>query len=177
MKLTNTIRDAIITKCVESTFKKRQEEVLKKRKELANLLYQHHYGAHAKIAKKLPNGWVRQGLRITVSHPGFGINGASRELELDAPQPMPMYTGETVKVPDQYAALADWVAKETVDVEQAIYGLRERLKSLLYAYTTTEKLADAWPEGEKFIPRTPKAVPLPVPVTVMQEINRMMGLR
>lgn len=181
-RLTNALRDEIVRAALEHRFKKDEAAYKKARTALADALYKHTFAAAERTAKRLPEGWLVQYNTIEIEHPDYGSwqGRVNHHLELSRSRLMPSsYSSRTVKVGkghplyDQATALAD----QYTALQDAKKELRNKLKSLVYTFTTTKKLLEAWPEGKKFIPKSATAPTMAlVPVQLASEVNELLGI-
>ncbi|MBK5571796.1 Nmad5 family putative nucleotide modification protein [Ensifer sp. SSB1] len=184
MKLNKTNREEIIAAAVLATFKVREAAHEKARTALADALYAHTYADAEKIAKKLPQGWAAGRDTVVIACDGFRTyghgNGAPKTMKLSRTRLFPPYSSE-IKVDKAHAVYegAQAIVREHNAIEAAKEELRTKLHALVYSVTTTEKLREAWPEGEKFMPAEIVAVPshLPVPHDLVANVNALMGIR
>lgn len=181
MRLTNGAREGIIRQAIESTFAKRDAAHQKARTAFVDALYDATYGVIEKLAQKLPQGWCYSYQSMDVSGPGFmrfkNDVGIPRDFKLSACRLFPPHTSSMSigKEHDLYPSAED-LMREHASIEDAKVKLRASLVTLVYSVNTTDKLAEAWPRGKKFLPVEKAKVMAVVPASLTENINRLMGL-
>ena len=182
-RLTNEMRDDMISAAVNATFKKREEAYEKTRTNFADALYAHALGDAEKIAKKLPPGWCSSHREVVIDCSGFSGRYSSRTdrpssyFKLSKDHLFPSSLPWTVIREDHpFYAGAQAIAIEFNAIQVAKLDLKTKLQSLTYSCSTLAKLEEAWPAGKKFFPKVePKAMPV-VPFALAAEVNKIMGL-
>lgn len=182
MKLTNATRDSIIDQAMAKAFDARDKAHEKATTALADALYQHEYGAAEKIANKLPQGWVQSSSRLTINAAGFSYRRdalKSDQIKMSKERRTPGYAPRvTVGGDHPLFNQAQAVADEYQSINRDKEALRAKLRAVVYAATTVEKLLAAWPECEKFLPAaTPKPAGALVPVELVPELNAALGIK
>lgn len=181
MKLTNQHRADIIKACIKKTFSEREAAYQTQRAALADALYEQEYGAAAKIAAKLPDGWCNTTGRMKISCPGFSYHALDKcdaTLVMSAHRRIPYHEKNLIKVAegDSLFDQACAVAAEFEALHAARVELDNAIRGIVYACTTRDKLMAAWPEGEAFFPvDTPRQTAL-VPYALALTVNKIMGL-
>lgn len=185
MRLTNEIRKAIIKAAMHKAFDARDKAHAQATVALADAAYQHEYGAIGKIAAKLPENWCERSRSITINAAGFGWrrDGGSMKnecLNMSKTRPMPNYqSGNPVKIGATHPLNdhAQVVAEEYQQINRDKDELRAKLSALVYSVTTTEKLLEAWPECEAFIPASVPTTRALVPVELVPQLNAALGIK
>jgi hypothetical protein len=174
-RLTIELRNAIVTKALHHTFEKDRKTLEVAKTELADRIYDAHYGSQESQAAALGERWVDIDDSLSVAHRGWS-NG---DFTLSRPRPQPRGWGspEALIIQEHNPMYS-----EVLKLERRFDKLAERevelstkLSALLRPLTTVKKLLIEWPEGAKFIPSYTAPMPV-VAATLTHEINRMMGL-
>lgn len=184
MKLNKTNREEIITAAIRVAFEPRDAAHVQARTALGDALYTATYAEAEKIAKKLPAGWTSGRDVILIECEGFQRrhqNGMpSKQLPLSKTHLFPPYS-TYVKVDKAHALYdqAQAIVAEHGAIEAAKKELRTKLHALVHSVATVERLRDAWPEGDKFLPRAVVEVPsnLPIPANLVADVNSLMGIK
>ncbi|AWM87358.1 Nmad5 family putative nucleotide modification protein [Microvirga sp. 17 mud 1-3] len=183
MRLTNEIRKIIIKAAMHKAFDARDKAHEKASTALADAAYQHEYGAIGKIAAKLPENWCCRDNYIKIEAAGFSWHGdslARDSLRMSKTRPMPNYQySNPVKIGGAHPLndKAQAVADEYQAIQRDKDELRAKLNALVYSVTTTEKLLEAWPECEAFIPARVPTTRALVPVELVPELNAAIGIK
>lgn len=184
MRLTNEIRKAVISNAMHKAFDARDKAHEKATTALADAAYQHEYGAIAKIAVKLPENWCAHGKEIRINAAGFGwVRNEDMKnecLDMSKTRPLPnnqwrnpVVIGGAHPLNDQ----AQNVAEEFQAIRRDKDELRVKLNALVWSVTTTEKLLEAWPECEAFIPASVPTSMAMVPVELVPQLNAAIGIK
>jgi len=186
MKLTNAMRDAMIDQAMGKAFDARDKAHDKATTKLADAAYAHEYGAVEKAANKLPQGWCSMSTTVLIDCAGFGYYGRrdsqkNSMLRMSKERRVPRYqTSNPVKIGGGHPLFeqAQAVADEYQAINRDKDELRAKLRAVVYAATTVEKLLAAWPECEAFLPAsTPKPAGALVPVELVPELNAALNLK
>lgn len=185
MKLTNQQRAEIIAKCVRQQFEKQWAAYDTAREKLADAVYAAEYGEHEATARQLPQGWIDYHNKITIRRAGFahaahtGKDRANDTLVMSERRPFPRSTPYSIPVDAHHpcAAQADKVVALFEKLHAERTALESDLTGILASCTTLDKLRAAWPQGAKFFPKeAPKQTAL-VPVALVENVNKKMGLK
>ena len=185
MKLTNATRDHIVSAAMQQAFEARDKAQEKAITALADAVYEHEYAAIGQIANKLPQGWCNAHNRIYINAPGFSWRGDNDDvnecLGMSKSRRLPMNQNcKPVKIGGAHPLndQAQVVAEENKAIGRDKNALRAKLRAVVYATTTVEKLLEAWPECEALLPAcTPKPAGALVPVELVPELNKALGIK
>lgn len=184
MRLTIEIRKTIIKAAMHKAFDARDKAHDKATTALADAVYRHEYGAIGRIAAKLPENWCERGKVITINAAGFGWrqdgDKENERLEMSKTRPMPNYqAGNPIKIGGAHPLndRAQAVAEEYQQIRRDKDELRAKLNALVYSVTTTERLLEAWPECEAFIPASAPTSRALVPVELVPQLNAAIGIK
>lgn len=185
MRLTKEFREELIGRALQHAFKAREKAHDAATTALADALYAHEYGAAAKIADKLPQGWCATSTHLGIVAAGFSYNHRrdgkkTDRLKMSKERRTPGCSPE-IRVGGAHALndLAQAVAAEHAAIRDDKEALRVKLQALVYSVTTLPRLREAWPECEQFLPdTTPKAVSTAVvPVELVPQVNAALGIK
>lgn len=183
MKLTNATREHIINTAMQQAFEARDRAQENAITALADAVYRHEYAAIEKIANKLPQGWCNADKNIYIEAAGFSWRGngdASERLGMSKSRRLPINQNcNPVKIGGAHPLndQAQAVAEEHKAIGRDKDALRAKLRAVVCAATTVEKLLDAWPECEALLPAsTPKPAGALVPVELVPELNKALGI-
>jgi len=190
MRITNEMRQDIIDKCVKDTFAKRTAALAAARTKLADALYTREYGKVAALVAKLPDGWVNYYSELSIKHPDFTHRNRYSTLGLDTPpeasarfkmtksQPWPLHKPDvTVDKAHPLYDRAKALATTDIELENERRALRSKLITLLASVTTDKQLQETWPAGKKWFPAFDPPVRAMVPVSLVAEVNAIVGTK
>lgn len=89
------------------------------------------------------------------------------------------FNGTTWKVYESSDVIAQKITEIIDDKETLIKSIgedRKRLTATINAFTTVEKLLDAWPEMQNFIPEPKPQKPVQLPALPVEELNKQFNL-
>lgn len=184
MRLTNEIRKVIIDRAMHKAFDARDKAHEKATTALADAVYQHEYGAIGKIAAKLPENWCERGRGITIKAAGFSwrrqdaLKNECLTMSKTRPMARDQWSNPALITGDHpLNEQAQAVAEEYQAINRDKDELRAKLNALVYSVTTTEKLLEAWPECEVFIPASVPTSKALVPVELVPQLNAAIGIK
>jgi hypothetical protein len=180
-KLTKEQKKTIVEAALTANFSDVEKTYKASRTALADAIYETEYGAAEAIAKKLPSGWCRNDRHLRIVCTGFGYGKSSEssssnfETSKDRFWPQGYAATEITLSHPQYVQ-----AQEVLRQHAAIYKARQELESKLYALVascgTLKQLHAAWPLGAEFFPEEKVTGTALVPINLVPEINKIMGL-
>lgn len=199
-RLTNDTRGAIVTALIHHTFDDEVRVICDEREGIANDVYNLHYARDLKRMEALPKGWLptdsdvqfeAAGSNYTLQFSGklYGFRYTQRaENELcdfpsnqrDQVSHIFKYSeyNRTVAVFDAHSDIATRVELHRAAIEslsERIVTARKTAAATLAQYTTVEKLIEAWPEIEPFVPKA-VAPPPSLPALPTAHLNALFGL-
>lgn len=186
MRLTNEIRNIIISKAMSVAFDAREKAQAKAITILADAVYQHEYGAIEKIANKLPGDWCDDDHHVYIEAAGFHWRGdrdgkVYNGLKMSKSRRVPRYqSNKPIKIGGAHPLndQAQAVAEEHAALLRDREAMRTKLRAVVYSATTLPKLLEVWPECQKFVPTDLKpAARALVPVELVTELNSALGLK
>lgn len=185
-RLTKYSRSKIVEAAIEQRFAADREALADKYAAFALDVYNVTYSPTVrKRMAELPSGWLSEQNHLRASISGgfnvlhfcgsqarkaamvFGRLGV--KLRVLADHPTALIDGGT-PMADRWARLCN----EETDLCTAITAAKLATEQLLSKISTTEKLAEIWPEGVQFLP--PEQVPLNLPALPVGDVNKMLGL-
>jgi hypothetical protein len=188
--LTNAIRTKIIDAAIAAAFKEREETWRKCCTSVADNMYEVTFGKDEKAVLALSNRWHTLTGTLQFRADGWRYYRQVNDnwLTHDEPQstfalskhrPVP-YHLDTIDVGEHHpfyntieTLRLQWHTNHKDKVE-----LYDQLVTLTYSVRTVEKLIEAWPAGEQFVPTIEKKVAANavVPHDLTAKINRMLGI-
>lgn len=187
-RITNSMREDIVTKIVHSRFKERKAALESRRTAFAEAAYAHEFSAEwlaaARALNKLRPGSVKMEETLYINAPDFkgdyrSSEGPSRNHNLSKEHPIPdVFEGIVINQQHPLRKESQDIAKEHLAIIEASKALTSKLTALLHSCNTLKQLREAWPEGEAFYPGEPPSYRTAlVPVTLTHEINQMLGIK
>lgn len=185
-RLTKYSRSKIVEAAIEQRFAADREALADKYAAFALDVYNVTYPpAVRKRMAELPKGWLpeQSHLRASIAG-GFNVlyfcGSQARKAATVFGRPdveLRVLAGRPTALIDAGTPLADRWAKlhnEEADLCTAITAATLATEQLISRISTTEKLAEIWPEGVQFLP--PEQVPLNLPALPVGDVNKMLGL-
>lgn len=189
MRLNSDIRNTIVNRAVAHALAVEKEAYEKTRTTFADKLYAQHYGEHEAAARALPSGWVEHEGHLAVHHPDFGHGYRGRHegkcesyFTMSESRPVAsdhesIHIGKKHPLYDELRA----IAKVDQNIRTREEKMREKTIALVRSFQTTERLFEAWPEGEQFMPKSDaeqriaknKAM---VPEDLAKAVNALLGI-
>lgn len=157
MKLTNNMKERIIKSIMTDTFSARKEALKFEHSALANDVYDAFYGQHKKAMAALPESFF-------ISKSYFDIRadgGESKTLTMDTTRLFGQchhYSSLRLDAKDPLVIRYQEIEKKCLALNSDISCLKSTLNSIILPITTDKRLAEVWPDAEKWIPRTPTAM-------------------
>ena len=174
MKLTNAMKDRIITSILNSTFEAREAAIQSDRHTLADLIYHDFYDQYISAMKKLPETFFCQKSSIGVV---FASSGCRECLDMPGTKlTAKIHEWSGFNFPEDHRFTADFraiQAKESA-LSKDRKTLHDTLKSIILPVTTDKRLVEVWPDAEKWIPRTPAAMSN-LPAVRPEDINALIA--
>lgn len=201
MKLTNAIRQAIITAAIaRSSIPKRRAEFIKRHKAFGRTIYDTMI--RSQIPQELAASWRESRQEITpwvytgVSFNFDGLEGAAHyrhyneteglassypdvidtSFALDDPVLVPNGSSN-INISKNPVLVAE--GKKLVDYHKKTNALerdlRAKLNSVLHSVTTTNKLFDLWPEAKDLVPTNTTPYGMLVPTEAIASINQIIN--
>jgi hypothetical protein len=172
-KLNKDMREKIVKAAMAETFAKRKENVTTMEHELAGAVRRTVLGTKTlELLDALPDGIAPTRNKLSVK-----IAGSYQDLKLGSDERFPdrvaNYSGTTCldvfdgghPLAEQYEAFM----AETTKLKTDMKSIEARLMALVSSYSTVERLIEAWPDGEKFIPK-PQNLGLAAPVVLVSDV-------
>lgn len=200
IRLTKEMRQEIATAVLAHSFAG-EEAKLEKRATLLGLqVWKYVLGTDLGILENQPQRWFQHEERWTYyvdgllcpfcyvwsSDEGRNIIAIRREayksrgwpIVFPAPAPIPYYmnqgVNQTISINSEPGAAAESLAADVDAYRERYDEAAARVSGILTQFTTTAKLAAAWPEVVPFLPAA--EVRPPVPAIPVAELNTLLGL-
>lgn len=171
-KMTMARGNGIVNRVVGSKF----DELLKKNKDRWNVLIgkviDRLIGDDLALFKSLPEKWFPEAEHINVSFAGLRDSFSS-------PQRVPTFVLDEVHVFDADDTLtleARSIYAEQEDLIKQRREMHEKIKAVVFNFTTIEALVQAWPEVEPYIEKPISLPKSSVPMIPIEILNEELGL-
>ena len=177
-RLTNDMRDKIVSKLIRDRFFSEEQKLIKKREAFAKKVYNDVYSKKERdLMDSLPDNWLKKRDSIKVQ---FGSSYDIAYISFGERLPLPYKDdGRVVKIYDQEHNIAkqykELKNKETM-IREDKKNAESKAYSILNSVTTTGKLFSVWPEIE---PTVSKMLPKStcVPTINVEEVNKVFNLK
>lgn len=178
VRLTNYMRDNVIRKAIEVSFKSQLDQLLAEENSLAMRAYNEATPLNVQRSIDLfPNKdqWFR-----TTKELKFNANGYQVILKFANSVPYRMDASyynvyHNIKDYDLGAEIQAFANKQETYKKKRSEATN-KLKALVYSFTTVKALQDAWPEGKPFYQQYLDYKGNPLPTVVFDDINKTLGL-
>lgn len=186
MKLNQDIRDKALAAALARAFSDREAAHKEQREALGNALHSHEHGDGEKIAEAMPEGWVNTTREIVIQHVDFerhSNSSTTKYTKEDATillgrwRACPRHSPR-VNVKDDHPMFRDFctLAKSGDQLRKERAALESKIRTVLYSCNTVAQLKEVWPEGVPFLPVVEKKEKAMVPVSLVKELNKTLGL-
>lgn len=174
MKLTNTMKDRIISNIMTDTFDLREKAVAAMKTDLADRIYESYYGGvYLGKMRQLPEEFFQSSSSLNIV---LGTIGVSLQMST------------TRLFGEHHSAWRNWKFESDSPFTKAYHAISRKedklnddksemkrtLKSVILPTTTDKRLAEVWPDAEKWIPRTPAAMSN-LPAVRPEDLNAMIS--
>lgn len=178
VRLSNAMRDGIIDRAIDVSFKTRKDELTSRENSLALRCY--NEATPASVLKSIEVFPDKDKYFKRCSELKFNAGGYQIKLRLDKPFVVRIDLGYY----DVYhiikdAGLSEEVRKYANDLEtykSERNKAQSALKALVYSFNTLKTLQDAWPEGNPFYKQYLDKNNVALPTVVFDDINKTLGL-
>lgn len=175
-RLTNSIKEEILEEALNFKFSKEEAEIEKKRKELANDVYNDIYSKKTQeIMTGIPKGYLPTDVDCYVQFCNEYTRVFWGDRRLIAykhcnTNAVKVYN-ETHKLTLKFLAIKE----EYRDWRHRRSNARLSISTILNSVSTVKKLIEVWPEGKRFI-KNLEAEKVALPALPIAEVNKMLGL-
>lgn len=196
VRLTNAMRDDIRAKLIEHRFGEEEKSLVAEAMALGPRVYDALMGEHKAAALALPDGFVKRSRRFVVSLPageshfdtGWDGNAAVLVISKRSYRYHPVVLPDALPLPedkwphplrkeDAVFAEIDGLNLRAVKLVEARNEMNEKLTATLGAFTTVNKLVEAWPEVLPFCPSTSEFAAPFLPAVPTDELNKALNLK
>ena len=194
-RLTNNMRGEIVNAVLFHKYNEPAVSMVKRLALLADDVYRDILPERERdIISRLPKNWLPESSNVCIDIKGGSwyriyfsgtyvnddlYNFINDELETVFKRIPHKFNGTTWKVYENSDVIAQKITETIDDKNSLIKSIdedRKRLTATINAFTTVEKLLDAWPEMENFIPEQKKPVVVQLPALPVEELNRQFNL-
>lgn len=150
MRLTNKIRDEIVTAAMAGAFSKTKQKLEKRRFALGDRVYRLIVGKHGDAMLAMPRAFFEYRSNCHLS-----ISGYSHRVEWGDLRPLP----DSGYYHHDNKPIADALAKLQTDQDALKANeskLRADIRGLVASVNTDKQLLEVWPEAAPFIPKQNK---------------------
>lgn len=194
-RLVNAMRDGIVSRLMKHSFDDQRRAFQAEHAALAMTIYNDIY---IPAVRKRMNGWLNTASNIQISYAGtvgrfefdgdYGkyVNGYDTYLLYIATGEPPKVMrfpwedlGSTLKVYEATDPIAEQIVEfmtKRSNLIETIKKAEKQATATVEAYTTVEKLIEAWPEIEPFIDEKDRLVPITAVALPVEALNDMFKL-
>jgi hypothetical protein len=154
-KLSELKRNRILQKMVADIFKKRIEDLQKRKCQLATDVLEHELGIYKKQFEELPPEFFKKSMSMSVR---FGVG--SYDLVLKEERSIPYHLrsrnynyGECIHIPEDSVLYSTWntFINDEKNLEEDRNDFKVNAKAILNSANSTGQLLKVWPEAEPYI--------------------------
>jgi hypothetical protein len=169
MKLTNRIREEILTALLNHAFGAQEKELLQQENALADEMYNDLYTQEERdFMEKVGSKRFYTTAYLNYESDSFGWG----RLQLDEPKfEMPKNTRYSGKLLEKIKVYRDAYAT----LGKVKSSARDEAQGILNSVTTAKRLIEVWPEIASFVP-TEQATSRNLPALQVDELNRILGV-
>lgn len=172
MKLTNTMKERIIKSIMDDTFSGRKSAIDTESAALADGIYSGFYEVHSKKMAGLPEEFFTSKSYFDVRIDGERF---SKTLHMSTSRRFGKchdYSSLYIAADSPFAPQLKAMEQKTAKFNEDMQRLKSTLNSVILPITTDKRLAEVWPDAEKWIPRTPAAMSN-LPAVRPEDLNAM----
>lgn len=184
-RLTKSNKESIIEMALAAAFAKEEAAHDARRAAAADALYEMTFGDAARIAERLPGGWVERGIELHAVADGY--NSRFRSSRYSEAEPGLFHMSRARPVPWSGALRSlnvggghhmhstfKAIAEAGADLRKRRADVKRSIETILARVTTTKALESVWPSGRRFYACFDSATPQTtamVPIGVVEQID------
>jgi len=176
IRLTNDIKNKIVSNCLNTIFKPKQEASTQLEGKLARACYNQLFTSSLqKMLEKIPKGWLREDNCLRFNADGWKVTLC---LPKDTTVPTPYTNNCSVlgAITGELAAKVQEFVQERDRQKEEYRTKSSQLHSFLNNFSSLSTLKKAWPEGEPFYKDFVEPSNSTVPAIYVAQLNEALGL-
>ncbi|MGN8188598.1 Nmad5 family putative nucleotide modification protein [Burkholderia sp. 22088] len=175
VKLSNHVRDQIISNAMKGAFEKEKKAVAKQLQDLAMACYRSQVSAEEEAAaRRAPEEFLTLSNTITLAFRDENGSRTAYYSSVDLPKIVPFKRGggTYLTISDKKLnAKKDAYEKAHAELEEKFDELRNSIRGMVYSATTVKKLLDIWPESVNFLPANLEKPAPALPAVIATDLN------